>query len=100
MRVSPGPVLARSSYTERSMVSRATLRHVLAAVVVVTVIFPARSWLLQSQLVAVIRWIESGDLLLLKVELRSETIRELGFKRRGPKIVAAVESAIDVARGR
>jgi len=55
---------------------------------------------LQSELVALIRWIESDGLLRTKVELRDEAIRELGFKRRGPKIVAAVESAIDVARKR
>ena len=47
---------------------------------------------------ALIRWIESDGLLRTKVELRDEAIRELGFKRRGPKIVLAVEGAIDTAR--
>jgi hypothetical protein len=52
----------------------------------------------QSELVAVIQPIESDGLLRTKIELRDEVIRELGFQRRGPRIVAAVESAIDVAR--
>lgn len=54
----------------------------------------------QSELVAMILSIESDGLLRTKVELRDEMIRELGFQRRGPRIVAAVESAIDVARQR
>lgn len=51
-----------------------------------------------EDLIALILWIESDGLLRTKVELRDEAVRELDFKRRGPKIVAAVEGAIDVAR--
>jgi very-short-patch-repair endonuclease len=47
---------------------------------------------------AFVRWIESDGLLRTKVELRDEVIRELGFRRRGHKIVAAVDRAIDQAR--
>ena len=45
-----------------------------------------------------VRWIESDGLLRTRLELVDEVIRELGFKRRGHKIVAAVEGAIDEAR--
>jgi hypothetical protein len=45
-----------------------------------------------------IRWIESDGLLRTKVELREETIRTLGYRRRGPRIIAALDEAIDQIR--
>lgn len=39
-------------------------------------------------------------LLRTKLDLLDETVRELGFKRRGPKIVAAVERAITTDKDR
>jgi hypothetical protein len=45
-----------------------------------------------------VRWIESDELIRTKDELVLETIRELGFQRRGTKIVAAIEAAIWQAR--
>jgi very-short-patch-repair endonuclease len=51
-----------------------------------------------ADLVRLVRWIESDDLIRTHDELLAETIRELGFKRRGTKIVAAVEAAIRQAR--
>jgi very-short-patch-repair endonuclease len=51
-----------------------------------------------SELVAVIHWIESDTLLRPEDDLLSEAIRVLGFKRRGPNIVSAIERAITEAR--
>jgi very-short-patch-repair endonuclease len=51
-----------------------------------------------SELVALVRWIESDDLIRTRDELLAETIQVLGFKRRGSRIVQAVEGAIDQAR--
>ena len=47
-----------------------------------------------SELDALVRWIESDTLLRTEDQLLSEAIRELGFRRRGPKIVEALTSAI------
>jgi very-short-patch-repair endonuclease len=52
----------------------------------------------QAQLVRLVRWIESDELIRTKDDLVLETIRELGFQRRGTKIVIAIESAIRQAR--
>jgi very-short-patch-repair endonuclease len=52
----------------------------------------------QAQLVRLVRWIESDELIRTKDELVLETMRELGFQRRGPKIVTAIEAAIRQAR--
>ncbi len=52
----------------------------------------------RSELVALVRWIESDDIVRTRDELLAATIQELGFQRRGSKIVAAVENAIDQAR--
>jgi very-short-patch-repair endonuclease len=41
-----------------------------------------------------IRWIESDTLLRTQEQLLDEAIRKLGFRRRGKKIVAALEQAI------
>jgi hypothetical protein len=50
------------------------------------------------ELVALVEWVESDGLLRTKADLRDEAIKELGFKRRGAKIVAAIDAAIAVAR--
>ena len=49
-------------------------------------------------LVALIRWIESDTLLRTQDQLLAEAIKLLGFKRRGSKIVDAIEWAIADAR--
>jgi very-short-patch-repair endonuclease len=49
-------------------------------------------------LVRLIRWIEGDTLLRTKEQLLDEAILELGFRRRGKNIVAAVEKAIAAAR--
>jgi very-short-patch-repair endonuclease/DNA polymerase III delta prime subunit len=50
------------------------------------------------ELARLIQWIESDTLLRTKEQLLDEAIRELGFKRRGKRIVDAVEQATAVAR--
>jgi very-short-patch-repair endonuclease len=52
------------------------------------------------ELVAVIRWIESDTLLRTEDDLLAETMRVLGFKRRGPNITTAIYRAITQARHR
>lgn len=47
---------------------------------------------------AIVRWIESDTLLRSREELIAETMHELGFERRGKKIVARIGSAIDGVR--
>ena len=44
----------------------------------------------QAELVALIRWIESDTLLRTEDELLAEAIRQLGFRKRGSRIVAAL----------
>jgi hypothetical protein len=51
-----------------------------------------------SDLVKLAKWIDAGDALLTVDELVTEMMRELGFRRRGAKIVAAFEKAIKQAR--
>jgi len=51
-----------------------------------------------SELVMVVRWIESDTLLRTEDELLAETITTLGFKRRGSKITSAIRAAIGLAR--
>lgn len=51
------------------------------------------------QLIELIRWIESDELLRTEDELISETMTELGFQRHGAKIVATLRAAIRRARG-
>jgi hypothetical protein len=53
-----------------------------------------------SGLVEFIRWIESDTLLRTQEQLLVEAISLLGFKRRGAKIVDALEWAISDARRR
>jgi hypothetical protein len=47
-----------------------------------------------AELVARIQWIESDTLLRTEDELLAEAIRQLGFKKRGSRIVAALTVAI------
>ena len=51
-----------------------------------------------AELALLIQWIESDTLLRPKEQLIDETVRELGFQRRGKKIVAAIEHAINRTR--
>lgn len=51
-----------------------------------------------DELVALALWIESDGLLRTKLELCDAMIRELGFKRRGPKIAARLDHAVDALR--
>lgn len=51
-----------------------------------------------DELAALIDWIESDGLLRTKAELRDEAIGTLGYRRRGPRIVATLDEAIDRAR--
>jgi Arc/MetJ family transcription regulator len=46
----------------------------------------------------VIHWIESDTLLRTEDDLLAETMRTLGFKRRGPNITATLHRAITQAR--
>jgi very-short-patch-repair endonuclease/DNA polymerase III delta prime subunit len=55
-------------------------------------------WYTQEQLVRLVRWIESDELIRTEDELLLETMRELGFQKRGKKIVAAIRAAIRQAR--
>lgn len=50
------------------------------------------------QLIELTQWIESDDLLRTEDELIAEVMDELGFQRRGARIVAAIRSAIRRAR--
>jgi very-short-patch-repair endonuclease len=51
-----------------------------------------------SELVALVRWIESDDLLRTEDELVGEMMRELGFRRHGKNVVATIAVAIARAR--
>src|SRR5262249_7848589 len=52
----------------------------------------------QTRLVQLIRWIESDDQLRTEEELLTAAMNELGFKRQGKKIIAALRTAIRQAR--
>ena len=52
----------------------------------------------RSQLVRVIRWIESDDLVRTEDDLLFETMCELGFQKRGSRIVDTISAAIREAR--
>lgn len=52
----------------------------------------------EAQLASLIRWIESDGLLRTKADLREEAIEMLGYRRRGPRIIAALDEVIDQAR--
>jgi very-short-patch-repair endonuclease len=51
-----------------------------------------------GQLRRLITWIESDTLLRTREQLLEEAMQQLGFRRRGSKIVAALTSAIDASR--
>lgn len=53
-----------------------------------------------AELVQLIQWIESDTLPRTRSALLEEAIRELGFKRRGKKIIAALDAAIAEVRAR
>lgn len=53
-----------------------------------------------GQLVSMVDWVESDTLLRTEDELLAAVMEELGFQRRGQKVVAALRQAISVARGR
>ena len=52
----------------------------------------------ESEIVAVVRWIESDTLLRTEQELLLEVMHQLGFHRRGSKIESAITAAIAQAR--
>jgi len=47
---------------------------------------------------AMVRWIEADTLLRSRADLISEVMAELGFERRGKKIVSRIGNAIDAVR--
>ena len=51
------------------------------------------------QLCSVVRWVESDTLLRTREQLLDDVIQALGFQRRGPRIVEAVNKAITTVRG-
>lgn len=52
----------------------------------------------RAELCTFVRWVEADTLLRTNEQLLDEVIRELGFARRGRRIVAAVEAAIAEVR--
>jgi very-short-patch-repair endonuclease len=52
----------------------------------------------QKDLVTLIRWISSDNLLRTDEEIIDEMVKELGFKRRGPRIEDVLRQAIDASR--
>jgi very-short-patch-repair endonuclease len=53
----------------------------------------------QADLQAIVRWIESDTLLRTQDQLLIEVIHDLGFARRGRRIVDAINAAIESERG-
>ena len=51
-----------------------------------------------NQLTSLVRWIKSDTLLRTDEELLAEVMKELGFRRRGRRIVTAINAAIGRAR--
>lgn len=51
-----------------------------------------------QELARLVTWIESDTLLRTEEELLDETVRVLGFRRKGSRVVAAVEAAIADSR--
>ena len=52
-----------------------------------------------SELRQAVRWVRSDGRLYIEEELLTQVIKELGFRRRGPRIVRAIEGAIAAERG-
>jgi len=48
-----------------------------------------------SQLMILVKWIQSDGLLRTDEEIISEMIRLLGFSKHGPRIVEAIQNAIE-----
>jgi len=48
----------------------------------------------RTDLAELIQWLESDTLVRTKEQLIDEAVKELGFARRGPRIIAALEQAI------
>ncbi|HEY3341882.1 MAG TPA: hypothetical protein VGK81_07680, partial [Anaerolineae bacterium] len=53
----------------------------------------------QKDLLALIRWINSDNLLRTDEEIIDEMVQELGFKRRGTRIEEVLRQAIGALRG-
>lgn len=51
-----------------------------------------------QNLISIVKWIDSDTLLRDEDEVVEEVMMELGFKRHGAKIVAAIKSAVRAAR--
>ena len=98
----PKPGRRRPAVTERQR------RCPTTGLAVATVVDPARSRVgrlsideySHAELAELIQWIESDTLLRPKEQLIDEAMRELGFQRRGRKIIAAIEQAIESTRHR
>jgi hypothetical protein len=52
----------------------------------------------QRELISLIEWINSDGRLRTDEEIIEEMIPELGFSRRGPRIEAAIRSALEAMR--
>ena len=52
----------------------------------------------RAELIALVKWIESDGLLRTEDELIRLAMDELGFQKRGSRIVTALEGAIRTAR--
>jgi very-short-patch-repair endonuclease len=53
-----------------------------------------------SELIEIIRWIKSDGILKTDDEIKNEMIKEMGFKRRGSRIDAAIDYALKLERGK
>jgi very-short-patch-repair endonuclease len=51
-----------------------------------------------KQIVAIVRWIKSDTLLRTDAELLTEVMSELGFTKRGSKIVSRIQAAIQAVK--
>ncbi len=52
----------------------------------------------EEELITLVRWIRSDGKLRTDDEIAEEMVQELGFRRRGPRIMAAIRNAIVRAR--
>lgn len=52
----------------------------------------------EEELVALVKWIQSDGRLRTDDEVAEEMVQELGFRRRGPRIMSAIRKAIARAR--
>ena len=84
----PDPILSPSAPLAAARPGRMPVRPGLGSITAYS----------HSELVALIRWIESDTLLRTEEELLNDAISLLGFKRRGKNIVDSLQSAITDAR--